>query len=348
MDRKQYKYIIIGGGLSGLSAALQFKLQGEEDFVILEARDRVGGRILTKNEIDLGAAWIHDNHQTILNVAEHLGLETFQQYNRGKSYYKTDSAAPAQEFEVGQNEAASFRLKGGTSSLIDALFEKVKPHVLLNQEIESVNDLVSTVRISTSKNEFSATKVILTVPLRLASTLHFKPSLPIELIREMRDTHTWFSHAIKVGITYEDPFWRNSGKSGMVIDQLGDVIEIHDHTNCDGTQFSLMGFVNERLRAEPFEDQKLAILKCLTEYFGSDVQNYIDFKIFDWSEAEFTTGAIGLPNPRNTAYGKAVFQKGYYNSKLYFAGTESSSHHGGFMEGAVYKGLSIAQQLLKG
>ena len=56
--------IIVGAGISGLAAAAELGAKGFADVVILEARDRIGGRIWTDTiggdvPIDLGASWIH-------------------------------------------------------------------------------------------------------------------------------------------------------------------------------------------------------------------------------------------------------------------------------------------------
>lgn len=60
--------IIIGAGLSGLTIASQLD---EHDFFILEARDRIGGRVHTvslgEKTIDMGAAWIHGSVNNPLN-----------------------------------------------------------------------------------------------------------------------------------------------------------------------------------------------------------------------------------------------------------------------------------------
>ncbi|KAG8187473.1 hypothetical protein JTE90_009542 [Oedothorax gibbosus] len=58
-----YKIIIIGAGIAGLSAAHHLVKGGETNFKILEARDRIGGRILSvpvgDEEVEFGAHWIH-------------------------------------------------------------------------------------------------------------------------------------------------------------------------------------------------------------------------------------------------------------------------------------------------
>jgi monoamine oxidase len=42
-----FKVIIIGSGMSGLSAAIKLIENGIKDILILEANDRLGGRICT-------------------------------------------------------------------------------------------------------------------------------------------------------------------------------------------------------------------------------------------------------------------------------------------------------------
>ncbi|MGL4186587.1 MAG: FAD-dependent oxidoreductase, partial [Thiotrichaceae bacterium] len=57
------RIIVIGAGLAGLAAAKTLQAQGHE-VLVLEARDRIGGRIWTSTKwpdmpLDLGATWIH-------------------------------------------------------------------------------------------------------------------------------------------------------------------------------------------------------------------------------------------------------------------------------------------------
>lgn len=57
------KVLIIGAGMAGLSAANHLVKNGFKDFKILEARNRIGGRIVNidigNNKVELGANWIH-------------------------------------------------------------------------------------------------------------------------------------------------------------------------------------------------------------------------------------------------------------------------------------------------
>ena len=56
--------MIVGAGVAGVAAATELSANGLDDVVILEARDRIGGRVWTDTigdgvPIDLGASWIH-------------------------------------------------------------------------------------------------------------------------------------------------------------------------------------------------------------------------------------------------------------------------------------------------
>ncbi|MFK0042210.1 flavin monoamine oxidase family protein [Paenarthrobacter sp. NPDC090517] len=82
--------VIIGAGMAGLTAANTLTAAGL-DVLVLEARDRVGGRV--KSEIhdgclvEVGGQWIAPDQEKLLALLEKLGLETYSRYREGKNVY---------------------------------------------------------------------------------------------------------------------------------------------------------------------------------------------------------------------------------------------------------------------
>jgi monoamine oxidase len=70
------RVLVLGGGLAGLSAARALTGTGY-DVVVLEARDRLGGRCWTLDGVERGAQWIHSTEgNPISSLAHELGLST--------------------------------------------------------------------------------------------------------------------------------------------------------------------------------------------------------------------------------------------------------------------------------
>ena len=84
--------VIVGAGLSGLVAAREV-LRSEREPLVLEAADRVGGRILTEEPVpgvflELGAQWIGDTHHRMRALADELGVELYAQFEDGETSYE--------------------------------------------------------------------------------------------------------------------------------------------------------------------------------------------------------------------------------------------------------------------
>ncbi|MGC1206560.1 MAG: FAD-dependent oxidoreductase, partial [Ornithinimicrobium sp.] len=88
--KREADVIIIGAGLSGLIAAREVLAAGYEPLVV-EANDRVGGRIFTQDvdglPLELGAQWIGDTHHRMQTLASELGVEIYEQFDAGETSY---------------------------------------------------------------------------------------------------------------------------------------------------------------------------------------------------------------------------------------------------------------------
>ena len=86
--------VVVGAGLAGLMAARVLAREGIEA-VVLEARDRVGGRIVNEPVGDgavaeLGGQWIAHRDYRMRALVKELGIGTFPSYDRGKHLMDLD------------------------------------------------------------------------------------------------------------------------------------------------------------------------------------------------------------------------------------------------------------------
>ena len=118
--------VVIGAGASGLTAARDLVAAGLS-VVVLEARDRVGGRLWT-SEIDgqvreVGGQWVSPDQDALIDTLAQLGLDTFSRYRDGESVY-IGSDGEAKRFE-GEIFPASELTQGELVRMIAVLDELV-------------------------------------------------------------------------------------------------------------------------------------------------------------------------------------------------------------------------------
>jgi len=96
--------VVIGAGLAGLSAARSLVADGSE-VVVLEARDRVGGRTLNhpigaEKIVEVGGQWVGPGQDRVLAVIRELGLETFDTYTDGRNLFEHGGRLRAYRGEI--------------------------------------------------------------------------------------------------------------------------------------------------------------------------------------------------------------------------------------------------------
>jgi putrescine oxidase len=114
--------VIIGAGASGLTAATELHKAGLT-VAVLEARDRVGGRLWTDDiegaMLEIGGQWVSHDQDALKDTIAELGLEAFSRYRAGENVY-INAAGTRTRFE-----GEIFPVSAETEREIRRLIEKL-------------------------------------------------------------------------------------------------------------------------------------------------------------------------------------------------------------------------------
>lgn len=259
--------VIIGGGLSGLYAAALLQERGVRDYVLIEARDTFGGRIMSASDVpdnmstdgkprsisgrfDLGATWFWPSmHPGVQQLINDLGLDAFPQHDIGDMLIERFAASDPSRVDGYLSAPPAFRLKGGMMTLTEALRNRLPAKALVSgqQVVQALNQGENIeVQAMCSRGQamsYHATHVLLAVPPRLViNKIGFDPALPDVLCRQWQACGTWMAPHAKYLAVFDTPFWYEQGLSGEVRSAIGPMAEIHDASEPEGVA-ALFGFL---------------------------------------------------------------------------------------------------------
>ena len=333
--------LIIGGGLSGL--ALAEKLEAaRHDYVLVEGRNRFGGRIKTEFHqeaaFDMGPAWFWPGQPRISALIDRLGLEAFEQYAKGDATFEDERGRITRSHGFAAMEA-SFRLKGGLTALIDALVRKLpKARAHKSASVVSLNKSGTKITATLTGGEtLTANRVVLALPPRMAANITFWPPLPDTALQAMQAVPTWMAGHTKALAVYDSPFWRVAGLSGDATSRLGPMVEIHDASPSTGSPYALFGFIGipPENRSDPGV-LRSHILSQFERLFGDAAGSPSKLFVKDWAFDAYTaTPADHLPLHAHPSYGMPLALNDLWHNDLLMSGTEVAPRFGGFLEGAL-------------
>ncbi|WP_396667822.1 flavin monoamine oxidase family protein [Microbacterium sp. R86528] len=120
--------VIVGAGAAGTTAANELKKAGLS-VAVLEARDRVGGRLWTDvvdgAMLEIGGQWVSPDQEALKETIEELGLETYRRYREGDSVYVNASG------ELTRFTGEIFPVPEATEKELVRLIEKLDAMVAL-------------------------------------------------------------------------------------------------------------------------------------------------------------------------------------------------------------------------
>jgi monoamine oxidase len=348
---KTTETLIIGGGLSGLAIAEKLDSHAQ-DYLLVEARDRLGGRIKTEHfdggAFDMGPAWYWQGQPRIAALIKRLELGSFEQFSAGILTYENEHG----QVQRGRGFASmegSLRIAGGLDALINGLANRLpRDRLITDSPITSLTNCGDKIIVRNAEDDtITAQNVILALPPRIAAELTFDPPLPEITLRAMRAVPTWMAGQAKAVAVYDSPFWRNEGLSGDAMSRTGPLAEVHDASPETGGPYALFGFIGmppaQRQNKAQLETE---ITKQLGRLFGPLAANPRQLLIKDWAQDPFTAASADQkPLMAHPVYGLPPEMDDLWDGRLQCAGTEVASHFGGYLEGALEAAELVLNQL---
>ena len=338
--------VIVGGGLSGLHAALLLQERGA-DFLLLEARAHLGGRIFSPGGYDLGPTWFWPDMQPrIARLAEALGLETFAQHAAGDVLFERAPGLGAERYPGFGQMASSFRIESGIGALVAALAARLpRERIRTGTQVTGARLGNSGVTLHTGRadgvqEEVAARHVLFALPPRLIeASISFSPEPAPDMRAHWRGTSTWMAPHAKFLAVYGRAFWRQVGLSGTAQSMAGPMTEIHDASiKADGEGAALFGFLGVPAGVRAKVGEETLRHHCLAQFarlFGPEASAPIATHFKDWSADPLTAtredaDAAGHPEPQSQPW----FDRAWA-PRATMAGSEAAREHAGYLEGAL-------------
>ncbi|MBF4488899.1 FAD-dependent oxidoreductase [Psychrobacter sp. N25K4-3-2] len=356
--------VIVGGGLSGLYAAFLLEQKGI-DYILIEARDRLGGRITvakssagqnassqsvdhkkSNDGFDLGPSWFWPEYQPQLSdLIEALDLPRFAQFEEGDTMVERAANELPIRTQGYQSSPPSMRLVGGMTALTDALYARLDAkRVITGQIVKRLTKTGQHIEIESEDSFRYATTlraqhILLALPPRLAgNNIVFEPALPQDLAIEWQETATWMAPHAKYVAVYDSPFWRNQGLSGAARSAIGPLTEIHDASLVEG-KGAVFGFFGVPAQVRQNVSEMALKAHCraqMVRLFGTQANTPTAEYIKDWAQDPFTAMPADASGAGQHAVAPASKPTaGVWQDSLTGCGSEWSAQFPGYVAGAI-------------
>ena len=348
MPEQEADAVVVGAGVAGLVAATTLHEAGA-NVVCLEARDRVGGRTLSRDGwVDLGATWLWDNEPAIASTVASLGLPTYPQAIQGNALFEQPGQGVVR-LAGNPIDVPAWRVDGGMQAVALALAARLPAGIVqTGTSVASITFEPDEVVCSTADGRaVRGQMVVLAVPPSLAvASIAFRPDLAPGLAHAAAAVHTWMSDTVKAVAVFPEPFWRGRGLAGAAFSHAGPFREFHDHSGPKAGQAAIFGFApaslleaaSERVVAREFTAQ-------LGRLWGPEAAHPSRVHVLDWSRERFTATSGAAPSA-SLGYGNPLLQAPHMGGRLVFASTETAAAFAGHVEGAILAGRRAARQAL--
>ncbi|OQE39899.1 hypothetical protein PENCOP_c006G04073 [Penicillium coprophilum] len=379
-DRAQV--IVIGAGLSGLTAASELNRQGIDVITFSQGLPTVvrEGRTVSlfspsvllamfylifldlASRIYVPQSWIalsvdraiatfvpseiaRQLLRLLVEVSSTAELSLYSVYGFAKAIPLSGGLITMLGTEGGAQDCLVVESMGITTSM---LASELSRKILTGMSVTSVSQTQSDkVTVHTaSGQQFHGRKVIITVPPPMLKSITFDPPMPPERISLQKNTRMGVVY--KAIAVFEQPFWREGlGGEFLVLDDPA--CGVFDCSSPGGPGhlcFLVAGTPARQLDALESDSRRGLLLSRLAQHLGNRVLHPVDWHEKAWHLDEYCGGGY-------LAYPVVGTNDGHLPmphepiKNLHWAGTETAQEHPGYLEGAMQSGERAANEVAR-
>jgi monoamine oxidase len=247
----------------------------------------------------------------------------------------------------GKGGAQDARPVGGMGALHRPIVAELGDALHLSQPVRQIAQDADGVTISAADLTIRARRVIVAIPLAIATSILYEPALPLD--RAFLHQRMPSGAVVKTSVFYDEPFWRADGLSGQS-SSPGSPATLTIDACTDTADPGIMCIITEgpaarRLTCLDEAEQKAVLIGELVDRFGSKAKQSRDFHLQNWTIERYSGGGMISHAPPGvlTEFGYTLRQP---CGRVHWAGTESSAVMCGWIDGAIRSGERAASEVI--
>jgi monoamine oxidase len=244
--------------------------------------------------------------------------------------------------------AQDSRIVGGMGAVYGPMAAEIGDALHLSQPVRRIDQDTDGVTVRSDDMVVRAQRVIVAVPLAIASQIIYEPMLPVD--RSFLHQRMPSGAIYKINIVYDEPFWRYDGLSGQSA-APGSPATVTIDASTDAPRPGVLcviveGPIARQLGRLDADDRRRTILAELVGRFGDKAASPVDYLEQCWTTERYSGGGMLSHAPTGvlTEFGPALREP---CGRIHWAGTESSAIMCGWVDGAVRSGERAAAEVMQ-
>lgn len=242
--------------------------------------------------------------------------------------------------------AEDARPVGGMGAITGPMATELGDALHLGQPVRRIVQDDDGVTVHAEGMTVRADRVVVTVPVAIASQILYEPMLPVD--RSFLHQRMPSGAVIKSSLVYDTPFWRDDGLTGQSF-APGAPGTLTIDASTDRPRPGVLCVIDEGPTARQLTkldpgDRRRAVLASVVERFGGKASAPIDYIEQNWTVERYSGGGMMCHAPPGvlTEFGPALREP---CGRIHWAGTESSAVMCGWVDGAVRSGERAAAEV---